>query len=135
MTKAYNITVTLTRTQAVRVAGNLLGSVSPGSGYLVVNRKRPKEEKFATYFYPLGSSGPILAHNDGEGGENGAGYVILLEDVVLVQITGKGSVVDGWVRVQDAHGRLHSIQCQHDDPTVRVTVVEKKEEVASKRNR
>jgi hypothetical protein len=122
MSKAHNVTVTISRFQSVKVSGASLGSVhvDPDKQFVLINRKKPRAGRFETYLYPWNQ---VVAYQEGDGGKDGNAWAIVLEEHIISTVVGKGIVdVAGWVRIVDEDGKPILIRSNADG--VRVEVVE-----------
>ena len=116
MTKAINLSVVVTRKQVVTYKGKSLGSVQVVGSDLKVNRRRPRQGKFETFYYPLRGSSYI----EGDGGVESTAYATVLDEVVVVSVQGMGVIDEEVVRITNDEG-THTINRLSDGL---VTIVE-----------
>ena len=120
MKKAVDLLVKVTRRQAVNFTGKTLRSVQVDDYLLVVHRKMYRG-RFAICYYPLNE---VIAYQEGNGGKDGSAYAIVIDDVVIKTIQGKGIIDElGTIKIVDDDGQVHYINTAADEQ-MSVSIVE-----------
>jgi hypothetical protein len=121
MKKAADLLVKFTRRQAINFAGRTLRSVYINDDMLVVHRKMYRG-RFALCYYPLDQ---VISYQEGDGGKDGTAYAIVMDEVVLKTIQGKG-IVDGetgLIKILDENDLVHYMNMGADS-LISVSIIE-----------
>jgi len=124
MQKAVDLIVKFTRRQAINFTGKTLRSVAVRDNILVIHRKMYRG-RFAICYYPLEK---VIAYQEGEGGKDGNAYAIVVDEVVLKMVQGKGIIDEfGLIKIVDEDSRVHYMNSIADDQII-VSIIEADEE-------
>jgi hypothetical protein len=104
--------------QVVNLSGKSLISVKLVDGILQVIRKRYRSSEYDLHFYPIEN---VMFYSEGEGGKEGTAYVIVMQEIILKNISGEGIINENFARIVDAKGTVHNINIKNTSAKITVT--------------